>query len=93
MNVEFPLVGDTEIDEKIKEWQQWDEVLCKMASYKSRSFLTNMWYCILFNFDHIFIKLAACRIILGTLRSLLVNKCFSLYFTLTNIQIFVYCKK
>ncbi|XP_023704077.1 phosphoglucomutase-2 isoform X3 [Cryptotermes secundus] len=25
MNVEFPLVGDAEIDKKVNEWQQWDK--------------------------------------------------------------------
>lgn len=33
MNVEFPLVGDAEIDEKVNEWQQWDKVLYRFVSY------------------------------------------------------------
>lgn len=33
MNVEFPLVGDAEIDKKVNEWQQWDKVLYKFVSY------------------------------------------------------------
>jgi hypothetical protein len=50
MNVEFPLVGDAEIDKKIKEWQLWDEVLCRISSYVhySQSFLTNMWHGVFF---------------------------------------------
>jgi hypothetical protein len=44
MNIEFPLVGDAEIDKKIKEWQQWDKVLCKIVIYvyRSQSFQTNI---------------------------------------------------
>jgi hypothetical protein len=63
MNVEFPLVGDAEIDKKIKEWQQWDEVFCKIAIYvyRSPSFQTNMWHCILLNLVHIFVKLMDCN--------------------------------
>jgi hypothetical protein len=33
MNLEFPVVGDREIDEKVKEWLQWDKVFCIIATY------------------------------------------------------------
>jgi hypothetical protein len=43
MNVEVPLVGDGDLDEKIKEWLQWDKVIAHSFIHSLFTFRYSTW--------------------------------------------------